>query len=370
MPPEFIYSSIFGELTRRVQIRFDKISEYNKKVFDNIIYETYLDWDLPTVSLNFEEIIGQYNITIAAPTIGDDSKEPIMGTEGVEYLAERIVRHALTLPLTIQDYRKVLQILDSKSISDDVKKKQLTELMWGNVIKVVNAVHAKLDLIFLGALSNCGKITLDETNNPEGGVRGVIDYKQPSENIGKAKTQWIADNADTVDCFEDIQAILDAAADKVEFEKILCAPSAISYMCRTKKIKQMIWGTDKSSKIVQLSDLNAYMSENNFPLFTPIRRQIRIQNGKSRTPITPWNANNMVFIPGGKLGIIKNAYANNELKQEPGVTYSNYGRIRVSQWGVGETQGSNGVEFTKAEAFALPVITEMNGIFTLKTQYQ
>ena len=50
------------------------------------------------------------------------------------------------------------------------------------------------------------------------------------------------------------------------------------------------------------------------------------------------------------------------------MAYSNYNRIRVSQWGVGETQGSNGVEFTKAEVNALPVITEMNGIYTLKTK--
>lgn len=76
----------------------------------------------------------------------------------------------------------------------------------------------------------------------------------------------------------------------------------------------------------------------------------------------------MVFVPAGKLGIVKTAYSNNELKPEPGVAYSNQGRIRISQWGVGETQGSNGVEFTKAESIALPVITEINGIYTLKTQ--
>jgi hypothetical protein len=68
------------------------------------------------------------------------------------------------------------------------------------------------------------------------------------------------------------------------------------------------------------------------------------------------------------LGTIKNAYADSELKQENGVSYSNFGRIRVSQWGVGETQGSNGVEFTKAESLALPVITEINGIYSLKTE--
>lgn len=366
--PEFLFSSIFGELTRRVQIRFDKISEYNKQVFDQVLYETYLDWDIPTIGLNFEEIIGRYNITIAAPTIGDDSKEPIMGTEGLQTLAERIVRHAVTLPMSIQDYRKVLQILDSKSLDDATKTKQLTDLMWGNVVSVVNAIHAKIDLIFLGALSNEGKFEFTADNNPEGGVRGIVNYNQPAENIASSKTQWTAANLDTVDCFDDIQAILDASQDKVQLENILCAPSATSYMCRTKKIKQMIWGTDKSSRLVQLSDLNAYMQENGFPTFKHIRRQIRIQNGTKATPVTPWNAKNLVFVPAGKLGIIKNAYANNELRQEPGVAYSNYGRIRVSQWGAGETQTSNGVEFTKAEAFALPVITEMNGIYTLKTQ--
>lgn len=366
--PEFLYSSIFGELTKNVQIRFDAASELNKQLFDNIIFERFLDWDVPTVGLDFEELIGQYNITVAAPTIGTDAKEAILGTEGMETLKETILNHAITLPVTVKDYRKVLQILDSKSLPDKVKTQQLIKLMWGNVETVVKSVLGKLDLIFCGALSNEGKFTLDETTNPEGGARGLIDFNQPADNIASATSQWIDANIETVDCFEDIQGIIDAAQDKVVFSKILCAPALISYMCRSKKMKQMIHGTDKSSKIVQLKDINAYMEENSFPIFEPIRRQVRIQNGTQRTPYNPWNQKNMVFIPEGKLGLVKNAWANNELKPEAGVAYSNYGRIRVSQWGVGETQGSNGVEFTKAEVLALPVITEMNGIYTLKTQ--
>lgn len=365
---EFLYSSIFGDLTKNVQIRFDKVSELNKKLFDNIIFERFLDWDVPSIGLDFEELIGQYNITVAAPTIGTDAKEAILGTEGMETLKETILNHAITMPMTIKDYRKVLQILDSKSLPDKVKTQQLITLMFGNVQTVVQSVLGKLDLIFCGALSNEGKFTLDETTNPEGGARGLINYNQPAENIATSKTAWTDDNIDTVDCFDDIQSIIDAAQDKVVFSKILCAPALISYMCRSKKIKQMIWGTDKSARMVQLKDINAYMEENAYPTFEPIRRQVRIQNGTARTPYSPWNAKNMVFIPEGKLGIVKNAWANNELKEEPGVAYSNYGRVRVSQWGVGETQGSNGVEFTKAEVLALPVITEMNGIYTLKTQ--
>ena len=362
------YSSIFGDLTQNVQARFDAASELHKRLFDNVIFESYLDWDTPTIGLEFEELIGQYNLTIAAPTVGDNSKEAILGTHGLETLKEKIINHAITLPLTVQDYRKILQILDSKSLPDAQKKQQLINLMWGNVQTPVKSVLAKLDMIFLGALSNSGKFELNAETNPEGGVRGSISYNQPDENIASSVKAWTDANIDTVDCFEDIQAIIDAAQDKTVFGKALLAPALISYMCRSKKMKQMIWGTDKSSRMVQLKDINEYMGSNNYPVFEPIRRQCIIQNGATRTNYSPWNAKNIVFIPDGKLGIVKNAYANSELKPENGVAYSNYGRIRVSQWGVGETQGSNGVEFTKAEAYALPVITEMNGIYTLKTQ--
>lgn len=366
--PQFLFSSLYGELTRNVQVRFDKASELHKRLFDNVIFEKYLDWDVPTIGLDFEELIGKYNITVAAPTIGDESKEAILGSEGLETVKERILNHALTLPMTIQNYRKILQILDSKSLPDSAKNEQLIKLMWGDVTTVVNAVLAKLDILFLRPLSNEGKVEIDDNINPEGGVRGTIDFNQPAENIASSKTEWTDGNIETVDCFEDIQAIIDAAQDKVTFSKVLCSPSRISYMCRSKKMKQMIWGTDKSSKMVQLKDINAYMEENSYPIFEPIRRQVRIQKGTQRIPYTPWNEKNMVFIPDGKLGLVKNAWSNNELKPEQGVAYSNYGRIRVSQWGVGESQGSNSVEFTKAESLSLPVITEMNGIYTLKTQ--
>lgn len=369
MTKPMLLSSLFGELTRNVQARIDAASELNKRIFDNVIYRRFMDWDTPTVGLDFEEIVGKYNLTIAAATIGENAKEPILGSYGLETVKERVLNHAVTLPMTVQDYRKILQLLDSKSIPEEQKKKQLIDLMWGGVQRVVNGVEAKIDIIFLGALSNCGIFTFDNTNNPEGGVRGEINFNMPDTNIAKSKTQWTEANLETVDCMEDIQAVLDAADDKAILGKILLAPSKVSYMCRSKKMKQMIWGTDKSSKIVQLKDINDYMESNGYPTIEKMKRQCNIQNGNVLAPYTPWNANNIVFVPDGKLGVVKNAYANNELKPESDVAYSNYGRIRVSQWHVGETKGANQGEFTKAESLALPVLTEVENIFTLKTVY-
>lgn len=364
-----IYSSLFADLTKNVQVRFDAVSAQHKRLFDNVLFEQYLKWDTPSMGLEFEELIGKYNITIAAPTIGDDSKEPIVGTGGFDTLKERMLNHAITIPMTIQEYRKVLQLLDSKQLPDRVKTQQLVDLMWGNVRTAVDAVLAKIDLLFLRALSNEGKVTLDDSTNPEGGAKGEINFNQPSTNIGTSTTTWIDTNQANVDCMEDIQMMLDKASENVALGKILCSPALISYMCRSSKMKLMVWGSDKQSRLVQLGDINAYLSQNGYPTIVPVRRIVNIQQNGKITPYSPWNEANMVFVPDGQLGVVKNAWANNELKQEAGVAYSNYGRVRVSQWGVGETSNSNGVEFTKAQCYALPVITEINSIYTLKTGY-
>lgn len=363
-----VYSSIFGELTKEVQVRIDAATELRKRLFDQNIYERYLDWDVPTIGLNFEELIGQYNLSVAAATLDSKGKEPILGTEGLETLKQKVLTHQMSYSMPIEEYRKVLQILDSRMLTDDQKTQQLINLMWNNVSTVVKSVQSKLDIIFLGALSNKGVFTFNADNNPEGGVRGIIDYKMPFENIATVTLDWTNTNKDNVDPFEDIQGIVDAAQDKVTFEKILMSPARLSYLLKSKKMKQVIFGTDKSGTPLLMSGLNEFLRSNDLPVIETVRRITRIQDNGKLSEYKPWNDKNIVFVPAGKLGVIKNAYADNELRQEPGVTYSNYGRIRISQWGKGETDNSNGVEFTKAQSLSLPVITEINGIYSLTVE--
>ena len=363
-----VYSSIFGELTKEVHIRIDAATELRKRLFDQNIYERYLDWDVPTIGLNFEELIGQYNLSVAAATLDSKGKEPILGTEGLETLKQKVLTHQMSYSMPIEEYRKVLQILDSRMLTDDQKTQQLINLMWNNVSTVVKSVQSKLDIIFLGALSNKGVFTFNANNNPEGGVRGIIDYKMPPENIASVTLDWTDTNKDNVDPFEDIQGVVDAAQDKVTFDKILMSPARLSYLLKSRKMKQVIFGTDKSGTPLLMSGLNEFLRSNDLPVIETVRRITRIQDNGKLSEYKPWNDKNIVFVPAGKLGVIKNAYADNELRQEPGVTYSNYGRIRISQWGKGETDNSNGVEFTKAQSLSLPVITEINGIYSLTVE--
>jgi phenylacetate-coenzyme A ligase PaaK-like adenylate-forming protein len=107
----------------------------------------------------------------------------------------------------------------------------------------------------------------------------------PQANLATAKTQWTEENIDTVDPMEDVFELIDAAEDKTSLSKILCAPSRISYMCRTKKMKQMIWGTDKSSKIVTLKDINEYKPDF---LYTHKNILVRIANYAKTNNVELW----------------------------------------------------------------------------------
>lgn len=365
------YSSIFGKLTEMIQLYFDAVSEKNKKLFDNVVITKYCDWDTPSAKFDFEAILGRYNISVAAPTIGLYSKEAVLGSEGLETFKAEVLHHALDLPMKEKDLREVMSIMESGLLTDEVKKQKLIKLMFGDVDTVVASIYSKLDLIFLGALSNEGVFELNATNNPEGGVRGTINYNQPAENIQTADTEWTEANIDTVDCFEDIQEMLALASDKVTLAKILLSPAKMHYMLRTKKMKQLIWGTDKSSRMVNMKEVNDYLQENDYPILEPIRRTVKIQNGRSYTELKPWNTKNIVFVPGGKIGSIKNALDSTELKNvrpEPGLSVSKYERVIVKKWCKGESDGSNHVEHTKAESYSLPVFDEIQGIYTLKTE--
>jgi hypothetical protein len=366
---DFIYSSIFGELTRQTQLRFDAVSQLNKQIFDNVFYRGFFRWDIPTIGLDFNEIIGRYNLAVSAATVDPNSKEPVRVPYGLEELTEKVLKHAHTYAYPVQEHRKVLQILDSRSISDEARKRQLVDLMWGSVTEAVAGVEAAIDKIVLGALSNEGVFTFDSVNNPEGGVKTTIDYRLPAQNRATATIPWVESNIATVDVFGDIQAMYNAAFGKSVLEEIWLSQEKLWYILRASKLKLAIFGNDRQTTPLTLVQLNAFMQSNGMPVFRVIRRNMMIQGQDgSLTPLTPWNGKYVVFVPAGELGVIKNAYANSELRQEPGVTYSNYGRIRVSQWGVGETQNSNGVEFTKAEALALPVVTAINGIYSMKVE--
>lgn len=364
-----LYSGLFKELTQYVQPTIDRASEEKKRLFSNTYFEEKLTWGIPQTSLAFEQLLGRYMVDIAASTIGDDSPEPIRPNQGLETFAARVLKHAHTYSMTTQEYRQILSLLNSRALSDTAVRQQMLDIMFGNIQTAVNGVNAKIDMIFLGLLSNEGIFEFNEDNNPGGGWRGKIDFKMPDENKMGTAIAWTPDNAENVDVLEALQAMQEKWADKTPISEAWVSQSMLNFILRNKSMKQVIFGVDRAGSILLQQQFNAFMQENGLPTFRVVQRQTRVMlpDGSTKT-YTPFNGNNIVFLPEGNLGTVVNAFADGELRQEPGIAYSNAGRILISQWGAGKQQNSNGVEFVSAESLSLPVLTEIEGIYSLNTE--
>lgn len=362
MPP-IQPTSIFGNLTGVVQARIDAAAVAKKQIFaygDTL--SRFFDYGLPTISTDFETLLGSSGISIAAPTIAIGANEPIVGARNLDTFKEKMFRHAISSSIDSGLQRKILQILDSKSlISDQEKKRQLIEIMFGQVSDRVNGVNAKLFMIAMGMLSNNGKFTYTAENNPEGALVGA-SVDQNFKNRSVVTKSW---GQEGVDVFEDIQGHIDNF-DTLKFDRILLSQERLSYILKNAPLKKAVFGADRSSTPLLLAELNAFMQANELPVFEVVNSKVRVQNGKGVSDIVAWNNDSLVFVPEGKLGTIENAFADGELNPEEGVVYSNAGRILISQWRTGRVQGGNNAEHVSAEIIAQPVFTAADSIATLK----
>lgn len=363
-------STIFGALTGNVQARIDAADAAKKQVFlYRDILSKLFDWGLPTIDTDFKTILGRYGISVAAPTIEFGSGEPLVGGRGVETFSNEMFRHAISSEIDADTRRKILKILDSRSlIKDAEKKRQLVEIMFGNVKERVDGVYAKLFLVAMGMLSNKGRFEYTDDNNPEGAVRGVVE--QAFKNSASVTKDWTKPNASDVDVFSDIMGLIHSFPN-LQFDRILLSPGRLAYILNNSNLRKAVFGNDKASTPLLLANLNNFMRQNELPEFVPIRSVVRVQSptapGRVKD-ITAFNDKNLVFIPAGKIGVIENAFTDDELEPSDGVAYSKVDRVVISQWSTGRKEGGSNTDYIAAETIAQPVFTAADGMATLTVE--
>lgn len=361
----FFQTSLFKDIAKTLQITFDTASKNQVAIAQNLVYDKYLDVATPTVSTTFEELVGKYNVRVVAPAIGDYSSAPDSGQDGLTVLREKVCHIMARKKLDEQDYRNIQILLNNPSISDESKRKELVKLIIGDATSVAQSVFDRVDLTFLESLFNEGKCKFTSENNPNG-VRCTIDFGQPKENILAPVTAWTESNQTTATCMKDLLDVIQKASTKVSFEKILMAPATLNYLCNASSTRKFLWGDNKESRGVLLQDVNNYLSSYSLPVVEPIRRNMRLlKEDGTFTTYSPVNSN-VVFVPAGKLGTVRNSLTMGEMRKDPDVNYSKYQYVSVAQ-SVEKVEGHT-CEITTAEALAMPVITQFNGIYTLKTQ--
>ncbi|WP_018674846.1 major capsid protein [Riemerella columbina] len=355
--------SVFGAYAENMQTLIDT----RQDKFNQPWFTKYFDWDTPQISLDYTSVLGEAVINAMATVVARDSETPLATREALAKITGEIPAIKRMIPLNENQYRHYMSLLNMPGVKDQQKKMQALKLIWDDVKKVVDAVYNRIDYLALQAVST-GKIDINIDNNPDGIIVPDIDLQMPSENKTTVSTSWSdANNATPI---QDIQNIVNASNSDVA--KVLITKTKMLEMMRTKEVRDTLgafFGLTKASTSAEtapltLSRLNKYMAESEMPVFEVVDKKVSVEKNGVPTITSPFEAKNIAFIPDGKLGVIKNALAVEEMNPVEHIKYANSGRVLVSKW----KQNEPFREYTKAECNAWPVIEAINSIRILTTE--
>lgn len=375
----FFKSTIYGDLTKMVQIVFNEASKKKVTLFGQTYIDRFFDFKNPQFGLTVSELMGDYKIRIMASLIADKALTPVRSLEGAEKFTEKIPRFGHKTILNADQLREIKNMLATQSISSDPatrdayeasKKQELINTMMGTVQETVLGTKDALEYLFISALFNAGIVEYNELNNPEG-IRYKIDYGMPESNKIKVESgyEWTKENlaSGKVDPVEFLIDLIQQFSDTMQFDAILMHPKMRYNILRSKYLRLAVRGVDKAATPIKEDELDQSLKGLGIPRFESIYKQNAVLKDGKRQNISPVSEDSIVLVPAGKIGVVRTAFEDNEIIPEKNVSYSNMSNgIRVAQWTVGESSGQAAGEYTQASIRALPIITSINGILNVK----
>ena len=356
--------SIFGAYADRLQVMIDN----SQQKFAPTWYQQYFPFAPAQQSLTFTSAIGRARIEAAASVVDRDGGTPLRSRQGIEKLTGDIPAIKEMFKMKESDYRDWLT-MQAIGVNDATKKTQLLDFMFGDVKKVGDSAHKRLDIFCLEAVST-GKVSLSIDNNADGLVlSNPVDLLMPSTNKIDSAVSWATSSTATP--IADIEGVVLSAANRgISFEKILMPKSLFLKFKKTKEVVDTMTaffygpkpGTGFNPVAVStLANVNEFLTANQLPIIELIDMPVGIEKNGVISTIRPFNENNVSFIPMGPLGEIKNAISIEEIKPVGDVAYATFNRALISKWSENEPFG----EWTKVELNAFPAFTAIDSVYIL-----
>lgn len=353
-------NSLFGAYADKLQVLVDKSLDK----FAPTWFENYFDFGVPQMSLSFVTVIGKSRIEAAASIIARGSAAPLRSRAGLDKLSGAIPPIAEKFAMDEELMRQYITI-QGLPVSDQVKKNQLLELLFGDVKKVGDSLMKRLDIMCLEAIST-GQISLTVTNNPDGvTLADPIDLLMPTANKSNAAVNW--NTAGTATPITDIETVTSTAKAKgVTPAKVLMSLAAWQKFRKTTEVKDYMktfHGQSNNKVLPTLSNVNDFLTEQMLPIIEVVDQSIGIEKDGKISTIRPFSDDNVALVPAGKLGTIHNALSVEQLKPVEKVSYATYRNGLISKWQENEPWQ----EFTKGELNAFPGVDAIDGIHLIST---
>ena len=354
--------SIFGDYAKNLQAVIDAAESR----FAPTWYQKYFPFAPVQQTLTFTSVIGASRIEAAASVVNRSSEAPLRARAELSKYQGEIPAIKEKFAMRESDYRDYLA-LQALSIDEQTKKRQLLDLLFGDVEKAGNSVHKRMDIMALQAVST-GKISLTVDNNPDGVIlKSDLDLLMPSGNksdiTGTANRKWR--NPTTATPLTDIATVVSNARSKGRaFTKILMSMNQWLQLSKCKEVVDSLVSFNtlqQGAGIVTLERVNTYLQANLLPVIEIVDEVIGIEKDGKINPLRPWKEGNISFIPSGSLGVIKNALCMEQMQPVQHVNYATFNRALISKW----QENDPWAEFTGVELNAFPAFEAIDNVFIL-----
>lgn len=317
----------------------------------------------PTVSLEYETIISNETLEAMATVGSRESEYPLHSRGGLEKLKGEVPPIFLRRKLNAQERRNLEILLGSNALGLPQRLREVMAREVEDFVYCRNAIQRRLDSMAKQAVFN-GKISITLDNNPNG---IVFDLPLLSpDNLLVSNGDW--DNVDT-DIVKDFEAVrLKSLITGVPFEAVLISEYKWFKIINNKSLQNLLKGFmnpgSNARYAFTLENINAVLTANRFPVFEIISDLAYVQIDGKKSATTSINVDNAVFIPGGDLGLIHNALADEQITPMENVTYLVSDNILLSRF----RESKPVAEITEGVYNAFPGLSQAKNIFILNTK--
>lgn len=351
---------------------FDKASEREVKLFQEMYCDRLCDFNTPQMSLTAEGIQGKYRLRFMATIIGDESPTPNRRSDGFDIWTGEIPRVGHKFPMKASEYRKLLETYKNPFLKERDKVKAIEKTLRNAMQDAYLGCKDVMDYILLRALSNWGICQFTPSINNPGGRAYEVDYNMGEDNKLVSVYNWYETNtaAGKVSPIEQLAEICSELRNRgFEPGEILMAQDVYFWLKRDALTRLLAHGTDKKDMAVTETEFKNLLSENQIPAITVVTRKMAQDVDGNRTAVEPWQHDYICIKPAGKIGEIQPAIEDNELMEEENVEYMNAGDgIRIAKWRTGDSTSQVAAEYTQGSARMIPIITEIDQIICFQVR--
>jgi hypothetical protein len=351
-------------------MNYSLLKEVNKKAMNTYvnsrIYEAML-WPnffpvKKTPLLTFEALTAEQGSRVAADIVAYNSSAPEKTRKIVSKMTGPIPAIRVKRSLKETDLN-TYNILKAQATPDE---DQILDLVFGDVDFVVNAVSARNEWLALKALSY-GSISLDATNNAGVITENAIDFGVPTaQKIGAAVSWATPLTATPITDFETVMASAAGVGSTIQF--VLMNRATFNRFKVTAQVKDYVlpyttYGIKGSKPSPLLTEINDALRADGKPEILIIDTNVGIEIKGVITYANPWTDAYVSFLPSKLCGNTLVGPSAEETNPPAQVVQSKADYILVSKY----SEVDPVIEFTKGEANAFPVWTNVEKCFILKT---